>query len=84
MSLSQILSLPVSHGKGSNDPVLLGSCEGFEVRVVAESNGVEIHRESLPQPSLVFVCASRNCSLTSSFCSNKVSHELILLRSGTI
>ncbi len=36
------------------------------------------------RPSVVLVCASRNCSFTGSLCSNEVSHELILLGSGTI
>ena len=53
-------------------------------RVVAESDGVEIHGELSPRPSLVVMCASRNCSFTGSFCSNKVGHELILLGSSTL
>ena len=84
MSLSRVSSLPESHGKGSNDFVPLGSGEGLEVHVVAESNGGEVHGESLPRPSLVLVCASRNCSFTGSFCSNEVSHKLISLGSCTI
>ena len=67
-----------------NDLVSLRSCEGIEEEVVADSNGFKILGEAVPQPSLVLVCASRNCSFTGSFSSNKVNHELILLGSGTI
>jgi hypothetical protein len=65
-----------SHGKGTDDLVSLGSCEGVKEDVVANSDGLEVSREASPRPSLVLVCASRNCSLTGSFCSNEVSHEL--------
>ena len=63
---------------------LLGSCEGVEEDVVADSDGLEVSGEASPRPSLVLVCASRNCSLTGSFCSNEVSHELISLGSGAM
>ncbi len=84
MSWSQKMSLPESHGKGFNDLVLLGSGEGVKEDVVADSNGLEIPGEMVPRPSVVLVCASRNCSFTGSFCSNEVSHKLILLGSGAI
>jgi hypothetical protein len=73
-----------SHGKGTNDLVLLGTCEGVKEDVVANSDGLEVLGEASPRPSLVLVCASRNCSLTGSFCSNEVSHVLILLGSGAM
>jgi hypothetical protein len=78
------MSLSESHGKGSNDLVSLGSGEGVEEDVVAGSNGLKIPGETVPRLSVVLVCASRNCSFTGSFCSNKVSHELILLGSSAI
>jgi hypothetical protein len=84
MRWSQKLPLPESHGKGSNDLVLLESCEGVEEDVVANSNGLKVSVETVPRPSVVLVCASRNCSFTGSFCSNGVSHELISLGSGAI
>jgi hypothetical protein len=84
MRWSQKLSLPESHGKGSNDLVSLGSCEGVEEDVVTNSNGLEVSGEKVPRLSMVLVCASHNCSFTGSFCSNKVSHELILLGIGAI
>ncbi len=84
MSFARISSLPESHGKGSDELVPLGSGEGLEVHVVAESDGGEVHGELSPRPSLVLVCVSRNCSFTGSFLSNEVSHELILLGSGAM
>ena len=51
---------------------------------MADLDGFEILGEAVPGLSLVFVCASRNCSFTGSSISNKVDHELILLGSGTI
>jgi hypothetical protein len=71
-------------GKSSNDLVSLRSCEGIKEDAVAISDGFEILGEPVPQPSLVLVCVSRNCSLIGSFSSNEVNHELILLGSGTI
>jgi hypothetical protein len=82
MSWSQKSSLPESHGKSSDDLALLRSYEGVEEDVEANANGFEIPGET--QPSVVLVCASRNCSFTGSFCSNNVSHKLILLGNGTI
>ncbi len=79
MSCCQKLSLPESHGKGANDLVLFGSCERVEEDIVANADGSEVLGELLPQPSVVLVCASCNCSFPGNFCSNKVSHELILL-----
>ncbi len=76
--------LPESHGKGSDDLALLGSCEGVEKDVVANSDGLKVSGETVPRPSVVLVCASHNCSFMGSFCSNEVSHELILLGSGAI
>ncbi len=73
-----------SQGKGPNDLVLLGSGKGVKEDIMAESDGLEVSREALPQLSLVLVCASRNCSFTRNFCSNKVSHELILLGSSAM
>ncbi len=84
MSWSQKLSLPESHGKCSNDLVSLRSHEAIEEDVMADANGFEIPGETVPQLSVVLVCASRNCSFTGSFCSNEVSHKLILLGNGTI
>jgi hypothetical protein len=84
MRWSQKLPLPESHGKGSIDLVSLGSCEGVKEDVVANSNGLKVSGEMVPRPSVVLVCASRNCSFMGSFCSNKVSHKLILLGSGAI
>jgi hypothetical protein len=84
MSWSQKASLPESHGKGSNDLISLGSGEGVEEDVVADSNGLKIPRETVPRLSMVLMCASHNCSFTGSFCSNEVSHKLILLGSGAI
>jgi hypothetical protein len=80
----QKLPFTKSHGKGTDDLVLLGSCEGVKEDVVADSNGLEVLGKASPRPSLVLVCASRNCSLTGSFCSNKVSHKLISLGSGAM
>jgi hypothetical protein len=62
----------------------MGSCEGVKEDIVAESDGLEVLGETSPRPSLVLVCASRNCSFTGSFCSNDVSHELISLGSGAM
>ncbi len=84
MRWSRKSSFTESHGKGIDDLVSLESCEGVEEDVVADSDGLEVSGEASPRPSLVLVCASRNCSLTGSFCSNEVSHELILLGSGAI
>ncbi len=84
MRWSQKSSFTESHGKGTNDLVSLGSCEGVQEDVVADSDGLKVSGEAWPQPSLDLVCASRNCSLTGSFCSNKVSHELILFGSGAM
>ncbi len=84
MSWSQKLSLSESHGKSFNDLVLLRSHEGVKEDVEADADGFKIPGEMVPQPSVVLVCASRNCSLTGSFCSNKVSHKLISLGNGTI
>ena len=67
-----------------DDLVLLRSCEGIKEDVLANSAGIETLGEAVPQPSLIPVCASRNCSFMGSFSSNKVNHELILLDSGTI
>ncbi len=64
--------------------VLLGSCEGVEEDVVANSDGLKVSGEMVPRPSVVLVCASRNCSFTGSFCSNEVSHKLFSLDSGAI
>ncbi len=83
MSWSQKLSLPESNGKSSNDLVSLRSCEGVEKDVVANANGFKIPGETVPQLSVVLVCASCNCSFTGSFCSNEVSHKLILLGNCT-
>ncbi len=79
MSWSQKLSLSESHGNGANDLVSLGSREGVEEDVVADTDGSKVLG-----PSVVVVCAFRNCSFMESFSSNKVSHELILLGSGAI
>jgi hypothetical protein len=84
MRWSQKLPLLESHGKDSDDLVSLGSGEGVKEDVVANSDGLEVSGETVPQPSMVLVCASHNCSFTGSFCSNKVSHKLILLGSGAI
>ncbi len=84
MRWSQKLPLPESHGKGSDDLVSLGSGEGVEEDVVANSYGLKVSGEMVPRQSVVLVCASRNCSFTGSFCSNEVSHELISLGSGAI
>ncbi len=84
MSWSQKSPLPESHGKSSDDIVSLRSRKGVKEDVVANTNGFEIPGEMVPLPSVVLVCASRNCSFTGSFCSNKVSHKLILLGNGTI
>jgi hypothetical protein len=81
MSFFQKLSLPESHGKSTKDFVSLGSCEGVEEEVEANANGSKVLGESLPQPVVVCVCASHNCSFTGSFCSNKISHALISLES---
>ena len=51
---------------------------------MGESNGVEVLVEPSPRPSLVLVCASRNCSFTGSLSSNEVNHELISLGNCTI
>ncbi len=51
---------------------------------MADADDSEVLGESVPRLSLVLVCTSRNCSFTGSLCSNEVSHELILLGSGTI
>jgi hypothetical protein len=84
MRWSQKSPFTESHGKGTDDLVSLGSCEGVEEDVVADSNGLEVLGKALPRPSLVLVCASRNCSLMGSFCSNEASHELILLGSSAM
>ena len=84
LRLSQKLPFTESHGKGTDDLVSLGSCEGAKENVVADSNGLEVSGEALPRLSLVLVCASRNCSLAGSFCSNEVGHELISLGSGAM
>jgi hypothetical protein len=73
-----------SHGKGTNDLVLLGSSEGVEEDVMADANNSKVLGESAPQPSMVLVCAFHNCPFARSLCSDEVSHELILLGSGTI
>jgi hypothetical protein len=78
------LSLPESHNKGTNDLVSLESCKGGEEDVMVDSDGSEVLGETVPQPSIIVVCASRNCFFTGSFISNKVSHKLILLGSGAI
>jgi hypothetical protein len=51
---------------------------------VDDANGSEVLGELVPQPGMVLVCASPKCSFTGSLCSDEVSHELILLGSGTI
>ncbi len=84
MSWSRKSSLTESHGKSSNDLVLLRSREGVKEDAVADAVGFEIPGETVPGPSVVLVCASRNYSFTGSFCSNKVSHKLILLGNDTI
>ncbi len=84
MSWSQKLSLPESHGKGANDLVLLGFFEEVKKDIMANTDGSKVLGEMVPCPSVVLVCASRNCSFMGSFSSNKVSHELILLGSGSI
>ena len=48
MSFCQKLSLLESHGKGANDLVLLGSCEGVKEDVVADANGSKVLGELLP------------------------------------
>jgi hypothetical protein len=48
MSWSQKSSLPESHGKGANDLVLLGSCEGVEEDIVADTNGSKVLGEMVP------------------------------------
>jgi hypothetical protein len=78
------LSLPESHVKSSDDLVLLRSSKRVKEDVVADADGFEIPGETVPRPSVVLVCASCNCSFMGSFCSNKVSHKLILLGNGTI
>ncbi len=63
-----------SHGRGVNDLIAVGSCEGVEEDVVAETNnGCEVLSKSIP-----------TCSFTGIFSSNEVSHELILFVSVTI
>ena len=62
-----------SHGRGVNDLIAVGSCEGVEEDVVAETNGCEVLSKSIP-----------TCSFTGIFSSNEVSHELILFGSVTI
>ncbi len=84
MRWSQKLPLLESHGKSSDDLVSLGSGEGVEKDIVANSDGLKVSGETVPRPSVVLVCASHNCSFTGSFCSNEVSHELISLGSGAI
>jgi hypothetical protein len=84
MSWSQKLSLPESHGKGANDLVSLGSCEGVKEDVVADTDRSEVLGKTVTQPSVVVVCASCNCSFTGSFSSNEVSHKLISLGIGVI
>ena len=51
---------------------------------MGEPDGGEVLVEPSPRPSLVLVCASRNCSFTGSFSSNEINHELISLGNGTI
>ena len=51
---------------------------------MADANGYEVLGESVPQRSVVLVCASRNCSFMGSLFSNEVIHELISLGSATI
>ncbi len=46
--------------------------------IVTEANGAKILGEAVPQLSVVLVCAPRNCSFTGNFCSNEISHKLIL------
>ncbi len=48
MSWSQKLSLPESHGKGSNDLVLLRSGEGVKEDVIADADGSKVLGESVP------------------------------------
>jgi hypothetical protein len=59
-----------SQGKGANDLVLLGSGDEVKENVVAESDGIKVSGEASPRPSLVLMCASRNCSFTGCFCNN--------------
>ncbi len=84
MSCCLKFSLPESHGKRANDLVSSGSCEGVEEDFVANANGSKVLGELLPQQSMVLMCVSCNCSFTGSFCSNEVSHKLILLGRVTI
>jgi hypothetical protein len=60
MSWSRKLSLLESHGKSSDDLVSLRSREGVEEDVVADADGFEIPGETVPRPSVLLVCASRN------------------------
>ncbi len=76
--------MPDSHGKDTNDFVALGSCEGVKEDILTETNGAKVLSEVVPQPNVVLVCASCNFSFTGSFCSDEISHELILLGRGTI
>jgi hypothetical protein len=64
--------------------VWLGLCDGIKEDVVTKANGCMELGEAVSQPSVILVCASRNCSFTSSFFSNKISQELILLGRGAI
>ncbi len=48
MRWSQKLPFTENHGKGTNDLVSLGSCEGVEEDVMAYSGGLEVSGEALP------------------------------------
>ncbi len=63
---------------------MLGSCEEVKEDVMTEANGAEVLGETVPRPSMILVCASRNCSFMGSFCSDEISHKLILFGRGTI
>jgi hypothetical protein len=78
------LSLLENHGTGANDLVLLGSHEGVEEDIVADTDGSEELGKTVPHSSMFVMCASCNYSITGSFSSNNVSHELILLGSSAL
>ena len=78
------LPFAYSHGKIPQDCKFVLSGHSVEEIVAVETNAVAILGVAGSRPSVLLVCTSANSFFCGNQSSNEVSHEIILLGSGTI